>query len=554
MRVRSIVAVLLAASAVTAGAQRRRADAALPCHTSLQAGAPAPAAPYRNRTLRPLSAARGTDDKCSLIVEWVSRTTQEYPAERGSSMTLRQGIGVYRDEDFTQVFGQRFDDTTPDWRADVYDDVIEKCYRLRKPVPGGGEIAQRLMAFRSVLDGPWSGRGELVATEVSRAVRLARDARRFLDHQLATLPDGPSAAVFQALGRLQTSTEQERRDLWPSERRHLAEQIAARRRSIAAAVIAAALDRPAGTSIADATRIDREWASHAPLLQALEPAEAEAASRRHAARLDAIVAPILDAQRARLLALPPTADGARDALAWRAGLGAQLGAFARGPAYERLLQQYAETRARILAAALPAWQAGLADAPATDETIAQHRARLAGMFGPDERQSALQASFRTPLDALVERKRAADAEAAARAAAESARLASAAAAEAVAAEARALAAARKSAPGALRRCDAAAAHPDDPAVAGGGVADDAIRAPVAIAECLAATVQNPASARAKFQLGRAYWAAERYDDAIDALLEAEALGHAPAYYYLGLAHELGRIDGEAANLETAADF
>jgi hypothetical protein len=555
MRAPAMLAVLAVVSATTAAAtpQQRRgvapaADAVAP------PGPPAPAAPYRNRSLRALTAARGTDEKCGLVLEWASRATLEYPGEPGSSMTVRQGIGIYRDEDFSQVFGQRFDDTTPKWRADLYDDVIEKCYRLRQPAPGGGDIGQRMLAFRSVLDGPWSGRGELAAAEVARAVRLARDARRFLDDRLATMAAGPSVAAFEGLGRMLETAEVEIRDLWPSERRHLADEVAARRRSIASTQIAATLARPAGSTIADAARLDGEWATLSPLLEALTPADAATAGRRHAERLDAIVAPILEGQRARLLALPATIEGARDALAWRGALAAQLGPFARGPVYERLLALYGETRQRLLTAALPGWQATLAEAPTTDETIAAQRARLDGLFAPDERRSALHGSFSAALDGLVERKRSADAAAAADAAADSARLASEAAAEAEAAEARALAAARKAAPGALRRCDAAAAHPDDAAVTGAGVRDDAIRPPTAIAECLAATLQNPTSARAKFQLGRAYWAAERYDDAVDAMLEAETLGYAPAYFYLALAHELGRIDGEAANLETAADF
>jgi hypothetical protein len=547
-----MVAMALVLS-VPAEAQRRRGDA-VPA-VDVRSPATAPAEPYRNRILAPLRTARGTDDRCALIVEWVARAAVEYPAEAASPMTLRQSVGLYRDEDFTQVFDQRFDDTTPSWRADLYGDVIEKCYRLRKPAPGGGEIAQRLLAVRSVLDGPFSGRGELPAAEVARAVRLARDARRFLDHQLAALPAGGSTADFERLGRIVETSHVELRDLWPSERRHLADQVTARRRSIASATLAAALERPAGATIADAARLEREWAGYAPLLAALDAADAAAMGRRHAARVDAIVAPIVDALRARLLALPPTEDGARHALAWRTSLGAQLGAFARGPAYDRLLQQYAEVRARILAAALPAWQAGLAESPATDTAIAEHRTRLEAMFAPDERQSDVHASFRTSLDALIRRKQAADAEAAAVAEAESARLATESAAAAEAAEARMLSAARDAPPGALRRCDAAAAHPDDAAARpGGGVADDAIRTPAAIADCLAATIQNPTSARAKFQLGRAYWAAGRFDDAVDAMLEAEALGHAPAYYYLGLAHELGRIEGETPDLEVAADL
>ena len=103
-------------------------------------------------------------------------------------------------------------------------------------------------------------------------------------------------------------------------------------------------------------------------------------------------------------------------------------------------------------------------------------------------------------------------------------------------------------------CDALAGHPDDKNRTGPGVADEEIVPSQAISKCLLAVNQNPAEARFQFQLGRAYWAAKRYDEALDAFLKAEEMTYAPAYFYLGQAYEQGFIAGVEADNDTARNL
>jgi tetratricopeptide (TPR) repeat protein len=103
-------------------------------------------------------------------------------------------------------------------------------------------------------------------------------------------------------------------------------------------------------------------------------------------------------------------------------------------------------------------------------------------------------------------------------------------------------------------CDSLAAHPDDKGRMGPGVADEALAPDLAIERCTSAVKAAPRVARFHFQLGRAYWAAKRYDEALDALLKAEELNYAPAYFYLGQAFEKGLIEGQQADPETARQF
>jgi TPR repeat protein len=104
-------------------------------------------------------------------------------------------------------------------------------------------------------------------------------------------------------------------------------------------------------------------------------------------------------------------------------------------------------------------------------------------------------------------------------------------------------------------CDRLAAHPNDPKkpASVAGVADAAIL-PAAIEACAREVQASPQSARLKFQLGRALWAAKKYDEALEAFLQAEDMDYAAAAYYLGLAYEQGRIEGEKADLAAAADL
>lgn len=100
-------------------------------------------------------------------------------------------------------------------------------------------------------------------------------------------------------------------------------------------------------------------------------------------------------------------------------------------------------------------------------------------------------------------------------------------------------------------CDLAAAHPADKTRAGEGVPDDSLIPGLALAACEAAakTSRDP---RVTFQLGRAYRATDRQQDAFNAFRKAADAGHVVAMGYLGDAYLFGR--GTAKNLDLARKF
>jgi len=97
----------------------------------------------------------------------------------------------------------------------------------------------------------------------------------------------------------------------------------------------------------------------------------------------------------------------------------------------------------------------------------------------------------------------------------------------------------------VHRCDEQAAHPLDPNRWAEGVLDEDIIPGPAITFCQRAVDENPDTPRFLFQLGRALWAGQRFEEGLQQfkLLE-ETYNYAPVYAYLGDAymHGIGGVE------------
>lgn len=103
----------------------------------------------------------------------------------------------------------------------------------------------------------------------------------------------------------------------------------------------------------------------------------------------------------------------------------------------------------------------------------------------------------------------------------------------------------------VHACDTFAAHPDDPNRWHGGVPDSDMAPAPAIKFCAEAAAAYPDVPRFRFQLGRAYWAAQRHDEAVAAFLDLEeSADYPPVYAYLGDAFYFG-LGGLPEDRETA---
>ena len=93
---------------------------------------------------------------------------------------------------------------------------------------------------------------------------------------------------------------------------------------------------------------------------------------------------------------------------------------------------------------------------------------------------------------------------------------------------------------AMLQCDNLASDPLDPDKYAAPVPDDRFATGVAMKACKEAVDANPQSARAWFQLGRAYWLGQHDTDALAALAQAAQREYAPAMKYIGDAYKEGR--------------
>ncbi|MBY5841091.1 sel1 repeat family protein [Rhizobium leguminosarum] len=110
-----------------------------------------------------------------------------------------------------------------------------------------------------------------------------------------------------------------------------------------------------------------------------------------------------------------------------------------------------------------------------------------------------------------------------------------------------------SAQASIAHCDALASHPKDPGRYAAGVTDEQFAPGAAIEACKAAVDADPELPRSWFQLGRAYWLAQRDEDAFAAFVEAAKRDYAPAMKFIGDAYNEGRglPKGEEQSLDTA---
>lgn len=99
-------------------------------------------------------------------------------------------------------------------------------------------------------------------------------------------------------------------------------------------------------------------------------------------------------------------------------------------------------------------------------------------------------------------------------------------------------------------CDEVAAHPYDKQKWGKGVTDQDLAPPRAIKQCTDALKQYPDTPRFHFQLGRALWLLQKFDEAVGHFAVAAEKGHAAAHAFVGEAYLTG-LGGLGTNPERA---
>lgn len=117
-------------------------------------------------------------------------------------------------------------------------------------------------------------------------------------------------------------------------------------------------------------------------------------------RIEASLAADVQALEDRLAMTPATQEGARTLVEWETAFNQRFGDFGSAPSVQHARQTLADTRAKLMLALLPAWQAQVAKMPGTPTEVAARRAEMSAMFGPaDDKRTPLFAEFKAPVDA-----------------------------------------------------------------------------------------------------------------------------------------------------------
>jgi S1-C subfamily serine protease len=370
---------------------------------------------YENRVLPSITSGRNDSARCEILLTWLSRVNDEYPVTDRGALLGRSAVDLYRDEDFVQVFGKRFDQTTTDWRQEFHDDTIKRCEgisRLRSWTGTESALTAfvlRFRAFRTVLDGPFLGQaGPFSPDVVTRVIVQARQSRSAVDAAIADTLRAPATRdSFTALGFRPGQMTTHLDSLWPSERRHFRSVVDARRAQIAGPILEswAASVNLSGATLPQARRVVDERNEMIELFAALAVALPTDLGARIDAQVDSVVAPLVAVRLAELARLPQTFAGVRQGFLWKAAFDREFLAFADRPSVADASGVYAGFRRKALDAGLPAWESDLRGATGV-ESVQSHAGTLGELFpAPADRAVAPYPEYQRLFSAALERAR-----------------------------------------------------------------------------------------------------------------------------------------------------
>lgn len=468
---------------------------------------------------------RPSSGKCKAYMGWMSNLTKEnpYPDFLKRGEVQEQVPNLFRDDLFAPAHGKPFGQLSEAERLEHYNQM-RACSGNFK-----GEELQTFYSLLNFVDNRFiqtQGTNSVASTIAAAQDRetLSRWAKEVATgiERIPLTPEG-----FSELEAITRKAETEMKKTWPREQQALLNlpAIPGRRSLIARAVLeegAKSAETNTGKGLEGLKAITALRASHQKYVEALggnTQSAADVLERFERASSSAASSAIAQ-EKATLAGFPAGIAGVFALNDWRKGFIAAMGKFGSAPEAQALLEAAAQLRKQALAAGLKEFRPIVAAHPKPAYNQTMNAIQLMNSLGLSAEEARLY------IDLLYTRLEPSNFGIGGPAAA------------------------FKPAPD-KTRCDDLAAHPNDPARKAEGVADDDIDVDEAIDACEAAIVKAPNVARYQFQLGRAYWADDDYESAIEYFLKAEAQLYAPAYYYLAQAYKDGLVGDEPADPELA---
>jgi hypothetical protein len=495
-------------------------------------------------------AGTATVEQCKALTAWAAILDREYPPAVLRSYPVDglspRALNLFRDEYFRPFYGKTFGQTTDQERQQYLVTVFRGC--------GGNQITPQELApvqkYRQALEYPFQYGSPAVFAGQEFAKKLAeRQAiARWKDDALRGLNAVP--ATLEGIDRLETYRQKGEKDLeslFPSEKQQFLQAVNDRRKvflpALAEQLLAIAGSIPAGPDGAKALTALRT--RYEPMLADADPA----IKTRVFTRLDELAGSSLKDKiqpyKSRLGSIPQGIEGVLALNAWQKDFDVEFAGMASMPPLQALQTEANSRRSQCLTQGLAEFKAMVAEYPKPGRAGKKADEMLTVLF-PNGQTTQEAAPYYEAFQGRAKQiKKEQEAQEFRQ---EVARY------NAEKGNKPATQTAKRTPDPSLNPCDDLAGHPGDPGVKGEGVSDAELNAADAIKACTLAVKQQPKNARFRFQLGRAYWVGKQYDRAVESLSAAQTMEYAPAYYYLGLAYEQGKVKGEPADKAFARDL
>ena len=521
-----------------------------------------PQIPTQNPNQRGAQQQSVSADKCQAVVQWISILQREDPnidflhTAMGPKL-FDQVTNLYRDESFIPLYGRSFSQTTAEERLAYFRNVLIPCSRSTGVNPTDQALLRQYQGLISrpfSLKGPADFSGDYVIAGLAQRQALVAWMQETIQG-LNQLPASPAGftELNSDLKRGQTDLDK----LWPREQQAFLKTIADRQGSMARSIldgVSVAATQQAANGRDGIKAITALYASNTQFIQMLDASGKEQVQKQKDQALSAALQSAVPEEKRKLAAMPPGLDGAIALATWEHIFDAETRSLPQSPARQSLMDDAEQKRKSRLSAGLPEFKKLVAQYPKPRRNGLDAPGLMSQLFPQPTDKTLLDCQqYQSVLSARL-------AAIATETAAKEAAVAKKAAQEEAIASAKAVEALNKpvtaTGTGLKTSCDTYAGHPKDKGRVVGiaGVTDEKIVPATAITACTEAVKRSPKTARYQFQLGRAYWAADRYPEALDAFLKAEEMDYAPAYFYIGMAYEDGLIEGEQPDLETARDM
>ncbi len=284
----------------------------------------------------------GAPDNQTLL-RWCEKLTTEYPGldpyRTELSALYSRAYNLFEDEHFKACFGKRFDEMSSTERRN-----IRFLGPLRNKSP-------KLRDF-SGLSRAFSATGTQGTPEVMHVVLAQRTIRAWRGRHLEQLERFPvDLASFTSIDAIEAAARVQLATLWPSERKEFDATVLSTRRRIARPLsekLASGIIRDA-KGHAGARALSLWTARQQKLLRWLEDSERAMLEKRVLARLDEVIAPLIEIEVRRLEPVDEGVAGLQRTNDWFRRFRLKYGFASRRPAYHGAIRKLRAARDKQIA-------------------------------------------------------------------------------------------------------------------------------------------------------------------------------------------------------------